>query len=79
VSSYSSVASGSKLTEFNARKTINVTHSYITTVTAALVSAQINMAGGHGGSSGRYDILRERAFRYAFMLDAVGMANRLNP
>lgn len=33
-----------------------------------------NMAGGHGGSSGRYDILRERAFRYAFMLDAVGMA-----
>ena len=32
-----------------------------------------NMAGGHGGSSGRYDVLRERAFRYAFMLDAVGM------
>jgi oligopeptidase B len=36
---------------------------------------KINMAGGHGGSSGRYDVLRERAFRYAFMLDAVGMAN----
>src|SRR6266481_5111109 len=34
---------------------------------------KINMAGGHGGSSGRYDVLRERAFRYAFMLDAVGM------
>jgi oligopeptidase B len=33
-----------------------------------------NMAGGHGGSSGRYDVLRERAFRYAFMLDAVGIA-----
>jgi oligopeptidase B len=31
-----------------------------------------NMAGGHGGSSGRYDRLREAAFRYAFMLDAVG-------
>jgi oligopeptidase B len=31
-----------------------------------------NMAGGHGGSSGRYDRLREQAFRYAFMLDAVG-------
>jgi oligopeptidase B len=30
------------------------------------------MAGGHGGSSGRYDRLRELAFRYAFMLDAVG-------
>lgn len=37
---------------------------------------RINMAGGHGGSSGRYDVLRERAFRYAFMLDAVGMANQ---
>ena len=40
---------------------------------------KINMAGGHGGSSGRYDVLRERAFRYAFMLDAVGMADRLSP
>jgi oligopeptidase B len=37
---------------------------------------KINMAGGHGGSSGRYDVLHERAFRYAFMLDAVGMANQ---
>ena len=35
---------------------------------------KINMAGGHGGSSGRYDRLRETAFRYAFMLDAVGLA-----
>src|SRR2546423_4947743 len=34
---------------------------------------KINMAGGHGGSSGRYDVLHERAFRYAFMLDAVGI------
>jgi oligopeptidase B len=34
---------------------------------------KINMAGGHGGSSGRYDVLRERAFRYAFILDAVGI------
>jgi len=33
---------------------------------------KINLAGGHGGSSGRYDRLREVAFRYAFMLDAVG-------
>lgn len=30
-----------------------------------------NMGGGHGGSSGRYDRLREQAFRYAFMIDAV--------
>jgi oligopeptidase B len=37
---------------------------------------KINMACGHGGSSGRYDVLHERAFRYAFMLDAVGMANQ---
>jgi oligopeptidase B len=33
-----------------------------------------NLAGGHGGSSGRYERLRETAFRYAFMLDAVGLA-----
>ena len=37
---------------------------------------KFNMAGGHGGSSGRYDVLRERAFRYAFILDAVGMATK---
>ena len=35
---------------------------------------KVNMAGGHGGSSGRYQRLRETAFRYAFMLDAVGLA-----
>ncbi len=35
---------------------------------------KVNMAGGHGGSSGRYDVMHEQAFRYAFMLDAVGMA-----
>jgi len=37
---------------------------------------KVNMAGGHGGSSGRYDSLREEAFRYAFILYAVGMADR---
>jgi oligopeptidase B len=36
---------------------------------------KINLAGGHGGSSGRYDRLRETAFKYAFMLDAVGLAS----
>ena len=35
---------------------------------------KINMAGGHGGSSGRYDRLHEIAFRDAFMLDAVGLS-----
>ena len=32
-----------------------------------------NMAGGHGGSSGRYDRLREIAFDYAFMLTQTGV------
>ncbi len=31
-----------------------------------------NMGAGHGGASGRYDALREQAFRYAFILDALG-------
>jgi oligopeptidase B len=32
-----------------------------------------NMGAGHGGASGRYDRYREIAFRYAFMLDLLGM------
>ena len=32
-----------------------------------------NMGAGHGGSSGRYDAIRELAFRYAFILDALGL------
>ena len=32
-----------------------------------------NMAAGHGGSSGRYDALRETAFDYAFILGRVGI------
>ncbi|HEX6088968.1 MAG TPA: S9 family peptidase [Gemmatimonadales bacterium] len=36
----------------------------------------VNLAGGHGGSSGRYDQMRERAFRYAFMLEAVGLGQQ---
>jgi oligopeptidase B len=39
---------------------------------------KINMAGGHGGSSGRYDRLHESALRLAFMLDAVGLAGQEN-
>jgi oligopeptidase B len=35
---------------------------------------KINMAGGHGGSSGRYDRLREAAFDYAFLLTQLGAA-----
>jgi oligopeptidase B len=32
-----------------------------------------NMAAGHGGSSGRYDHLKEIAFDYAFMLTQLGV------
>lgn len=31
-----------------------------------------NMGAGHGGASGRYDSLREMAFKYAFILDVLG-------
>ena len=34
-----------------------------------------NMGAGHGGSSGRYDFLKEIAFRYAFVLDQVRIAH----
>lgn len=34
---------------------------------------KINMAGGHGGSSGRFDALKERAFDYAWFLDKLGV------
>ncbi len=37
---------------------------------------KINLAGGHDGSSGRYDQLKEVAFKYAFMLDAAGLVTR---
>jgi oligopeptidase B len=33
-----------------------------------------NMAAGHGGASGRYDALKERAFTYAFLLNQMGIA-----
>jgi len=32
---------------------------------------RMNMGAGHGGSSGRYERLKENAFRYAFIIDQV--------
>ena len=40
---------------------------------------KINMAGGHGGSSGRYDQLREIAFDYAFLFREWGLASKSAP
>jgi oligopeptidase B len=38
-----------------------------------LLLLKTNMAGGHGGHSGRYDALRELAFDYAFVLWQLGI------
>ena len=38
-----------------------------------------NMGAGHGGSSGRYDALRETAFTYAFVLSQMGLAEAPAP
>jgi oligopeptidase B len=35
-----------------------------------------NFGAGHGGASGRYDAIRETAFNYAFILAALGIADR---
>jgi oligopeptidase B len=35
---------------------------------------KINMAAGHGGSSGRYDALRELALDYGWILELLGKA-----
>jgi oligopeptidase B len=40
---------------------------------------RMNMGAGHGGSSGRYERLKEIAFDYAFMLEQVGLSGRLVP
>jgi oligopeptidase B len=40
---------------------------------------QTNMEAGHGGASGRYKSLEETAFRYAFVLDRLELAQESNP
>ena len=40
-----------------------------------LLLLKTNMGAGHGGSSGRYDALKEIAFDYSFMLNQFGIAN----
>jgi oligopeptidase B len=39
-----------------------------------LLLLRTNMSAGHGGSSGRFDNLRETAFEYAFILKALGLS-----
>ena len=39
------------------------------------VLLKTEMGAGHGGPSGRYDAWRDEAFVYAFVLDALGMAD----
>ncbi len=36
---------------------------------------KVNMGAGHGGSSGRYDALRDVAYDYSFMLTQLGITN----
>ncbi len=40
---------------------------------------RMNMGAGHGGSSGRYERLKEIAFDYAFMLQQVGLSGVVVP
>jgi len=41
-----------------------------------LLLLKTNMGSGHFGSSGRYEYLKETAFRYAFLLDALGIESK---
>jgi oligopeptidase B len=38
-----------------------------------VVLLKINLDSGHGGATGRFDYLKEVAFRYAFLIDRLGV------
>ncbi len=40
-----------------------------------IVLLKTNLESGHGGATGRYDYLRDIAYRYAFLLDRMGMVH----
>jgi oligopeptidase B len=42
-----------------------------------IVLLKANLAAGHGGSSGRYDLLRETAFTYTFVLWQMGVVTQV--
>lgn len=43
---------------------------------ANMLILRTNMSAGHGGASGRFDNLQETAFEFAFILKALGLADR---
>jgi oligopeptidase B len=43
------------------------------TTSSKPILVKVNMGAGHGGASGRYDALAERAFDYAFVLSQIGI------
>jgi oligopeptidase B len=45
-----------------------------TKTNGARLLLRTNMGAGHGGASGRFDFLREIAFKYGFMLDVLGVS-----
>ena len=44
-----------------------------------LLLLKTNMGAGHGGSSGRYDYLKEKAFQYSFIFNTLGMPDGVVP